>query len=125
MTDIEELAAKIRGLSIKQHQIIEDVMNEISRQGNENTLEDTRQGTEVGPNTGVRLLPRRPNNKFVSSNDVPLSVGDRVKILTTRRIGRSGDLAEVEVFNKLYVGIKLLETGISGQRAAKYLRYIE
>ena len=124
MSDINNLITKISTLSLRQQCIIKDVVDEISQEENAEAS-GNRRGTQLGANQGVRLLPRVPNSKFVSKNHIPLAVGDRVEILTTRRVGRSGDIAEVEVFNKLYMGIRLLENGASGQRAAKYLRFIK
>ena len=123
MTDLEDLISKISTLSINQQRIVAEVVDEI-RQENANSGAAIR-GTEIGPNTGVRLLPREPNQKFISSNKVKLAIGDRVEVLTTRKTGREGDIAEVTVFNRLYVGIRLLGNGAKTQRASKYLRFIE
>ena len=121
MSDINNLIAKLSELSVRQQRIIEDIVDEISNQ-DEN---QTQRGAQIAPNQGVRLLPRQPNYKFVSKNCIPLAIGDHVEILTTRRVGRNGDLAEVEVFNKLYVGVRIISSGVPTQRASKYLRYIE
>ena len=121
MSDIEDLADRTSTLSLRQQRIISDIVNKISQQEGEST----EQGTQLGPNTGVRLLPRTPNPKFVSKNHIPLSIGDQVEVLTTRKMGRNGDTAEVEVFNKLYVGIRLLGNSKATQHASKHLHYIK
>ena len=54
-----------------------------------------------------------------------MAVGDRVEIQTTRKVGREGDIAEVDQFNRQYVAVTLLESGKSTQRTSKYLKFIE
>ena len=120
-SNIDDLITRISSLSLRQQRIISDVVDEIAQQ----EVNPTTRGNEIAPNTGVRLLPRVENPKFVSKNHIPLSVGDRVEILSSRKVGTTGDIAEVEVFNKLYVGVRLLHSGKSTQRASKYLRFIE
>ena len=124
MSDIEDLVTKISSLNIRQQNIIREIVDEIADQNDTQSNNSTR-GSEVAPNRGVRTLPRVPNYKFISKGGIPLAVGDRVEIQTTRRTGRKGDIAEVEQFNKLYVAVRLLENGAPTQRAAKYLRFIE
>ena len=124
MSDIKELVSKINSLNIRQKRIIEEIVDEIIVQEEAQPTRDAR-GSTVAPNTGIHTLPRQPSNRFITEQGVPLAIGDRVEILTTRRTGREGDIAEVQQFNRLYVAVRLLRNGANMQRAAKYLRFIE
>lgn len=121
MSELDALVNKINNLSITNRNLISDLVDQLSNDG---TAPEPREAS-VAPNTGVRRFPRRPNHNFISKNGVPLASGDRVEILTSRKVGREGDVAEVTHFNKTYVALRVLATGAGTQRASKYLHYIE
>ena len=121
MSDLNKLINKINRLSINNRNLINELVDQLG----EDTTTTTTRGESIAPNRGVRQLPRRPNHNYISRNGVPLAAGDRVEILSNRKVGRDGDIAEVSHFNKTYVAIRILATGANTQRASKYLDYIE
>ena len=121
MSNVDELVNKINRLSISNRNIITELIEQLG-EGSTNTA---ARASEIAPNRGVRQFTRRPNHNFISKNGVPLAPGDRVEILTTHKVGREGDIAEVSHFNKTYVALRILATGVNTQRASKYLDYIE
>lgn len=121
MSNINDLVNKISKLSIGKRNLISELVEQLGDSGSVNT----QQAKEIAPNSGVRLLPRRPNHNFISKNGVPLAARDQVEIKTTRKVGRDGDIAEVSHFNKTYVALRILATGKSTQQASKYLEYLK
>ena len=122
--EIDQLVQRIQKLDLNQQRIINELIDELIEDTN-NVKTDNARGTVVGPNTGIRTQRKLPNHNFISKDGVPLSVGDRVEVLTTRKVGRSGDIAQIDQFNKKYVAITILASGRSTQRDSKYLNFIE
>ena len=120
--NIDDLIQRIHQLDINQKRIISELVDELV---DEDRSASTARGAAVAPNIGIRTQPRRQNHNFISGNGTPLAIGDRVEILTTRKVGRAGDIAEVQKFNKKYVAVTILASGRSTQRDAKYLDFIE
>ena len=123
--NIDKLIEKIQKLDINQKRVICELVDELVDENRRGSTSSTTRGTVVTPNVNVRTQPRRPNHNFISGNGVPLSVGDHVEILTTRKVGRAGDIRQVDKFNKKYVAVTILASGRSTQRDSKYLDFIE
>ena len=47
-----------------------------------------------------------------------------MEILTTRKVGKEGDIAEVEKFNRAYIAVRILQSRETAQRLGKYLRFL-
>ena len=124
MSDTEELVQKIQRLSINQQSLVKELVEELVSKGSKSRTAHHR-GSDIAPNSGVRLLPRTEQKRFKSRNEVYLAVGDRVEILNTRSVGREGDVAEVVQFNKAYVAVRILSSGKVAQRSGKYLSFLE
>ena len=107
MDDIEELVQKIYSLNIQQQQLVTDLVDEISA------------SNQLSPQP-----PRHCNNNFRSSNGTSLTIGDKVKILSSRKTGKYGDTAVIIKFNKTLVAIELEENKSRTQRASKYLELL-
>lgn len=134
MENEQDLINSIKRLSINQQRIIREVVEELAQQEDAtirvstpppSTAASAGRGTSLGPNTGIRRLPRAPNYQFVDNTGTALALGDRVKILNTRRTGRIGDIAEITSFNKVFVAFRVRRTGTIGQRSSFNLQYIE
>ena len=123
--DLQHLISQISKLNINKRNLVTELVNELAESNQGATTRREVRGSLVAPNVGVRTHPRWPNHNFISKYGVPLAVGDRVEIQTTRKVGREGDIAEVDQFNRQYVAVTLLESGKSTQRTSKYLKFIE
>ena len=121
---VNGLIERIQKLDLNQRRIINELIDELADEPQNRSNRAVR-GTAVAANVGIRTQPRVPNHNYISANGVPLSIGDRVEIKTSRKVGRSGDIAEVSKFNKKYVAITVLSSGRSTQRDSKYLDFIE
>lgn len=133
----EDIIARLQNLTIHQRRIIREIIEELEgntppsaeretqdQQGTAAPIREARDST-LGPNSGIRRLARQPNFAFISSDGTALALGDRVRILTTRRTGRAGDIAVITQFNRSYVAIKLLRNDSPTQRASFNLVFIE
>lgn len=126
----DELITNLSKLTIHQRRLISEVVVELLQQDEQQesttaqVTNDSR-GSTLGPNLGSRRLPRAPNHQFVDTNSVPLSIGDRVEILNSRRTGKTGDIGEVTRFNRTFVAFRVARTGSIGQRASFNLRFLE
>lgn len=133
----EDLVIRISKLTLNQRRLITEILDEFALEDNIDNSgssssssipeppTDGLRGTALGPNSGIRSVQRKPNFNFISANNCPLSIGDRVELLTTRVTGRSGDLAIVIKFNKKYVAVELVHNKAVTQRASKFLAFIE
>ena len=108
MSDTQDIIERFQDLNINQQLQVANLISSFTTNNQRNSSEE-----------------RVPNSRFVSSNNVPLAIGDTVRILNNRKTGKQGDLAIVDKFNKLYVAIKLKKNNSIAQRAPKYLEYIE
>ena len=118
--EIRELASKISNLDINRRRIIADIVDKLL-----STNQPTTEAAAPATRTNTITRARRPNHNFISKDGVPLAGGDIVEILSTRKVSKTGDLAEVAKFNRLYVGLKILSNRRTTQRADKYLRFVE
>ena len=125
MSDIEQLVNKIQNLDIHKRQLVSNIVNELSTTSRSSSSAPPPRSSLVAPNIGVRTHPRKPIHNYVSQDGVPLAIGDRVEIQTTRKVGSEGDIAEINQFNRKYIAVTILHSGKSTQRASKYLKYIE
>ena len=119
--EIDQLISRISKLDLNQQRIISELVDELT----EDNSAEKRRAHSIGPNVGVHSQPRIPNHNFISEDGIPLAVGDRVEIQTTRTVGKYGDIAEVTKFNKSYIAISVLRNGRNTQRASKYLKFVE
>lgn len=111
MSGIDDFIQKFNNLNISQQRLVSDLVEEITTKNEEQNVVPTS-------------VNRRPNHKFISSNNIPLAIGDRVRVLNSRKTGKHGDTAIVKKFNKLYVAIELDSNGSITQRAAKNLELV-
>ena len=122
--ELDGLISKISKLDINQQRLIEELVDEITDGDQQGIVEGERRAT-IAPNAGVRKQPRVPNHNFISKNGRPLSVGDRVKILTTRKASTKGDIAQVVQFGAKYAALRILHNNKPTQLASKYLKFLE
>ena len=113
MSDIDDLIQKIRNLNLQQQQLVTNIVDEIA---SSNTVPTTHQ---------VARVSRAPNHAFISSNGLALSIGDRVRVLSSRKTGKYGDTATIIKFNKTLVAIELHKNRSQTQRASKYLELLQ
>ena len=118
MESTEAFIAKFEALSIKQQQLVTEIVDELTENHSIGSKEDNKEHTNAH-----RRINRSANHNFISSNGIPLAIGDRVKLLSTRKTGKKGDTAEIIKFNKLYVAVKLEKNRSVTQRASKYLEH--
>ena len=111
---VDELVQKFNNLDLHKQQIVLDLVDNLQIE-----KQDDSSHYKTTP------VNRIENNRFRSQNGVSLSIGDRVRILNSRKTGKSGDTAIVVKFNKVYVAVKLEKNNSVTQRASKNLRFIE
>ena len=111
--NVNELINKFNNLDISKQRIILDLVNNLSTE--ENQPRSKRQTARTD---------RIENINFRSNTGIPLAISDRVRILNSRKTGKSGDTAIVVKFNKLYVAVKLEKNGSVTQRSSKNLQLI-
>ena len=122
---VNSLINKINRLDINRRTLVTELVNELVSNDEQAVTEQQTRESAIAPNVGVRTQPRKPNHHYISEDGVPLAIGDRVEIRTTRKVGREGDIAQVQKFNRKYVAVTILRSGESTQRVSKYLRYLE
>ena len=118
MSDINNIVNKLKTLSIDQKDLVSNLIDELNKTNNQSN--ETKQTT-----TKSRKTTTARNSQFISSNGINLAVGDTVKILSTRKTGKYGDLAIVRKCNTKYVAVQLKHNHSHTQRAAKNLEFIE
>ena len=116
MSNIDELVQKIRNLNLQQQQLVTNLVDEIASSDTSDTLSTRTQVTQV---------TRTQNVFFVSSNGAALSIGDKVRVLNTRKTGKHGDIATIVKFNRTLVAIQLRKNKSHTQRASKYLELVQ
>ena len=118
MENINDVITKLRNLNLDQQQLVAQLITEISATNTTNTPSSTQNSDKHFSNK------RNANPHFISSNGVALAIGDKVRILSNRKTGKYGDLAEVIHFNKKYVAIQVVRNQSNTQRASKYLEFV-
>ena len=111
MDKLDDVIESLKQLRVDQQHLVSNLIEELS------TNNQTRY---ISANNN-----RIPNSSFISNNNIPLSIGDTVRVLNSRKTGKEGDNATILKFNKLYVAIRLTKNGSITQRASKNLEYIE
>ena len=125
-TELNNLIQRIEKLDINQQRIIGELVEELVGKKKRERETSSVGGRSATPQRElVRQRDRFPNHNFISKNGVPLEVGDKVEITTSRKVGRDGDVAKVDKFNQKYVAITILHSGKPTQRASKYLNFLE
>ena len=117
MPHVDDIIEKFQRLNLEQKHLVEQLIDEISHNP------DTLQHTPV--TTRHTSEERRGNSSFISANGIALAPGDKVRIITSRKTGKSGDIATITKFNKKFVAVKLDRNGSDTQRASKYLEFIQ
>lgn len=110
MSKIDELVQKIRNLNLQQQQLVANLVDEIAP-------------SDIPPTRNQ--VTRTPNSSFVSSNGAALSIGDKVRILNTRKTGKHGDIATIIKFNRTLVAVQLHKNKSHTRRASKYLEPVK
>ena len=122
-SELNELINRIAKLDINQQRILRELVDELVE---DTATPDTEErDSTIAPNTGVRKQKRIPNHNFISKNGIPLAIGDRVEITTTRKVGRAGDIAQIVQFNQKYIALTILASSKATQRAGKYVNFLE
>ena len=111
MSKIDEITNKLQQLNIEQQDLVIQLINEIS----DNTASTHNSQSIQSRSTAV------VEGIYVSSNGIKVTIGDKVRILTTTKTGRRGDTATILHLNKKYVAIKLDKNGSHTQRQASNL----
>ena len=112
MSDTDDLVHRIRNLSINQHQLVQELVDQLSTTQTQSRITNT---AEI----------QTEKQKFISANGVVLSIGDRVRVLNNRKTGKIGDFATVIKFNKTFVSVQLEKNRSRTQQASKYLQLVK
>ena len=118
MDNINEVISKLHNLKLEQQQLVAKLITEISASNQDYKAPSNRKRNDRNKSK------RYENPHFISSNGVALAIGDKVRILSNRKTGKYGDLAEVIHFNKKYVAIQVVRNQSNTQRASKYLEFV-
>jgi len=114
------LLSKLSKLNSKQLELIESLVDELVFISSETPPNDQ----EAEYSNKSKDTESRKDSRFISFNQVPLEVNDRVKLLNTRRVGYTGDIGQVVKLNKKYVSVKLERNGKTALRSSINLYYI-
>ena len=114
MSEIDELIAKTRKLSIHQRQLVLNLIDELTTKQDQGRI-----------NNRERNTTDRESNRFTCSKGRSLKIGDRVLILNNRKTGKRGDTARITKFNKTLVALVLDKNGSYTQRDRNNIEYIE
>ena len=130
ITILRTLLSKLSKLNSKQLELIELLVGKLVFISSETPPDDQdAEYSNKSKDTESRrrskdLVLSNKDSRFISFNQVPLKVNDRVKLLNTRRVGYTGDIGQVAKLNKKYVSVKLERNGKTALRSSNNLYYI-